>query len=79
MPPLQVMINWSKFIIDILQQQCHVTFIIFLLVGSRSMLQVYFCQEKSLQSMKNSLKFQASVTERCTSLSRCSGMFWQNF
>ena len=27
---------------------------------------------------KNSRKFQTSVTERCTSLSKCSGMFQQN-
>ena len=28
--------------------------------------------------MKNNHKFQASFTERCTSLSKISGIFWQN-
>ena len=27
---------------------------------------------------KNNTEFQATVTERCTSLSKSSGIFWQN-
>ena len=34
----QVKINCSKFIIDTLQQQCHVTFLIYLFVTSRNLL-----------------------------------------
>ena len=74
-PPFQVMINCSKFIADRLQQRCHVTFLIYLFVTSRNLLFGVFCQGKLLQSYEN---YQASVTERCTSLSKCSGMFRQN-
>ena len=39
---------------------------------------VYFCQGQLLQSYENSRKFKASVTERCTSLTKRSGIFRQN-
>ena len=49
------------------------TFLVFLLVASRSLLGV-FLPRKIITSMKNSCKFQASVTEKCTFLSKRSGM-----
>ena len=70
--PFQVKINCSKFIINRLQQRCHVTLLISLFATSRNLLFGVFLPRK------NTRKFQASVTERCTSLSKCSGMFRQN-
>ena len=68
----QVKINCSKFIIDRLQQRCHVTFLISLFVTSTNLLFGVFLPRE------NNRKFQASVTERCTSLSNHSGIFPQN-
>ena len=50
--PFQVKINWSKFIIDILQQRCHMTFLIFLLVASRSLLIGVFLPRKIITIYK---------------------------
>ena len=55
-----------------LQQQCYLTFLISLFVTSRNLLFGVFLP------MKNSRKYQESVTKRCTSLSKRSGMFRQN-
>ena len=68
----QVKINCSKFIIDRLQQRCHVTFLISLFVTSTNLLFGVFLPREINR------KFQASVTERCTSLSNHSGIFPQN-
>ena len=39
---------------------------------------VYFCKEKLLQYYEKNHEFQASVTERCTTLSKSSGIFMLN-
>ena len=75
--PFQVKINCPKFIIDGLQQRCHMTFSISLFVTSRNLLFGVF-KENYYNRTKNSRKFQKSVTEKCTFLSKRSGMFWQN-
>ena len=37
------------------------------------------CAKKNKYNFtKNNHKFQGSITERCNSLSKSSGMFWQN-
>ena len=70
--PFQVKINCSKFIIDKMQSRCDLTFLFSLFVASRNLLFGVFLPRE------NSRKYQSSVTERCTSLSKCSGMFRQN-
>ena len=75
--PFQVKINCPKFIIDGLQQRCHITFSVSLFVTSRKLLFGIF-KENYYNLTKNSRKFQTSVTERCTFLSKRSGMFRQN-
>ena len=62
-------VNCSKVIIDRLQQRCHVTFLIHLFVTSRNLF--VWCisdKENYCNLTKNSRRFQASVTETCTSL-----------
>ena len=56
------------------------TLFISLFVTSRNLLFGVFLPRKIIEKFlaKNSRKFQASVTERCTSLSKSSGMFRQN-
>ena len=76
--PFQVNINCPKFITDGLQQRCHVTFSVSLFVTSRNLLFGVF-MENYYNLTKNSRKFQTSVTERCSFLSKRSGMFRQNF
>ena len=44
--PFQIKINWSKFILDILQKRFYETFLIFLLVASRSLLFGVFLPRK---------------------------------
>ena len=73
----QVKINYPTFIIDGLQQRCHMTFSVSLFVTPRNLLFGVF-KENYYSLTKNSRKFQTSVTERCTFLSKSSGMFWQN-
>ena len=75
--PFQVKINCPKFIIDGLQQRCHMTFSISLFVTSRNLLFGVF-KENYYNHTKNSRNFQTSVTEMCTFLSKRSGMFRQN-
>ena len=73
----QVKINCSKFIID--GQRCHMTFLVSLFVTSRNLLFGVFLSRKIITiPQKNICKSQASVTERCTCLSKRSGMFRQN-
>ena len=68
----EVKINCSKFIIDRLQSRCYLTFSFSLFLTSGNLLfDVFLPREKSR-------KYQASVTERCTSLSKRSEMFRQN-
>ena len=77
--PFHIKINCSRFRIDRLQQLCRVIFLIYLFVTSRN---YYFwfisVVENYHNLLKNSPKFQASVTERRTSLSKRSRMFWKN-
>ena len=60
------------FIVDRLQSRCYLTFLISLFVTSRNLLFGVFLP------VEKSRKYQASVTERCASLSKRSGMFRQN-
>ena len=73
----QLKINCPKFIIDGLKQRCHMTCSISLFVTSKNLLFGVF-KENYYNLTKNSHKFQTSVTERCTFLSKRSGMFRQN-
>ena len=77
--PFHVKINFSKFRIDRLQQLCHVIFLIYSFVTSRTTI-VWFitAKENYYNRMKNSPKFWTNVTERRTSLSKLSRMFRQN-
>ena len=70
--PFQVKINCSKFIIDRLQSRCCLTFLFSLFVTLRNLLFGVFLPRV------NSRKYQANVTERCTYLSKRSGIFRQN-
>ena len=70
--PFQVKIYCSKFIIDRLQSWCYLTFLFSLFVTSRNLLFGVFL------TRENSRKYQASVTERCISFNKRSGMFRQN-
>ena len=75
--PFQVKINCSKFTIDGLQQGCHMTFLVSLFVTSRNLLFGVFLPKKIITTSQK-IDVNASVTERCTSLSKRSGMFRQN-
>ena len=61
--PFQVKINCPKFIINGLQQRCHMTFSVSLFVTPRNLLFGVF---KEI--------YQTSVTERCTFLIKRSGI-----
>ena len=76
--PFRVKIYFSIFIIDGLQQRCRMIFLVSLFVTSRNLLFGVFLPRKIIQSHKKTRKFKTSVTERCTSLSKHSGMFRQN-
>ena len=77
--PFQVKINCPKFIIDRLQQQCHMTFSSSLFVTLRNLLfGMGAFKENYYNLTKNSHKFQTSITERYTFRSKHSGMFRQN-
>ena len=65
----QVKINCSKFVIDRLQSLGYLTFLFSLFVTLRNLLFGVFLPRE------NRRKYEASVTERCTSLSNCSRMF----
>ena len=61
------------------QQRCQVNFLSYLFVTSRNLLFGVFLPKKNYYNItKNSRKCQASVSERCTSLCKHSGMFRQN-
>ena len=76
--PFQVNIICSKFVIDRLQQQCHVTFSIYLFVTSRNFLFGVFLPRKIITvSRKIAVNFR-EVSLKGVSLSKRSGMFWQN-
>ena len=68
----QVKISCCKFIITRPQQRSHVTFLISFFAISRNLLFRVFLPRK------NSRKFQASSTERCTSRCKRSGIFLKN-
>ena len=75
----QVKINCSKFIIDGIQQRCHMSLLVSLFLTSRNLF--FWCvsaKKKYYSLVKNNHKFPASVMERCTSLSKSSGIFQQN-
>ena len=67
--PFQANINCcSKFIIDTLQQRCHATFLIYCLEHLECFCLVYlYVKEIHYNLTKNSHKFQANFTERCSS------------
>ena len=83
--PSKVKINCSKFIIAGLQQRCNTTSLVSLFVIS-----FFICNIENLtvwcistkqnyyNLTKNNHKFQASFTERYTSLSKSSGIIRQN-
>ena len=64
--------------IDGLLQRCHITLLVSLSVTSRSLLFCAFLPKIYYNLTKNNHKFQTSVTERCTSLSKSSGIYLQN-
>ena len=70
------MINCSKFIIDGLQQPYD--FDSFLFIIEKFIVWCISAKKNYDNITKNNHKFQASATERCTSLSKSSGMFRQN-
>ena len=70
------MINCSKFIIDGLQQPYD--FDSFLFIIEKLIVRCISAKKNYDNLTKNNHKFQASATERCTSLSKSSGMFRQN-
>ena len=64
--------------IDRLQQRCHMALLVSLFVTLRNLLFGDSAKENYYNLTKNNHKFQASVTERYTSLSKSSGIFRQN-
>ena len=77
--PFQVNIDCSKFIIDGLQQRCYMTLLVSLFVTMRNLLFGEFLPKKHYYSLtENNHKFQASVTKRCTCLSKNSEIIRQN-
>ena len=70
------MINCSKFIIDGLQQPYD--FDSFLFIIEKLIVRCISAKKNYDNLTKNNHKFQASATERYTSLSKSSGMFRQN-
>ena len=75
---MQIKINYSKFIVARLQQRCHMTLLVSMFVKARNFLLAVFLLRKIISLTKNNHIFQASVTERCASLSKSSGIFRQN-
>ena len=76
--PFQVKSNCSKFIIDGLQQRCHMALLVSLFVASRHVLFGVFLPRKIITILQKITKFQARVTEMCISLSKSAGIFRQN-
>ena len=62
--------------IDGLQQRYHITLLVSVFVTSKNL---HISAMKNYYNLtKNNHKFQASATERCTSLSKSSGIFQQD-
>ena len=65
----QVKINCSKLIKDGLQQRCHMTLLVSLFIKEKLTVWCISAKRNYYDLKKNNHKFQASVTERCTSVS----------